>query len=50
MTDDQDAYKQREEEAVRERESRVIVDTIPGLVAIVTAAGEVDVVNHEFVE
>ncbi|HEY1302032.1 MAG TPA: PAS domain-containing protein [Vicinamibacterales bacterium] len=27
-----------------------MVDTIPGLVAILTAAGEVDVVNHELVE
>src|SRR5262249_28793159 len=36
--------------ALRERESRAIVDTIPGLVAILTAAGEVDVVNHELVE
>ena len=34
----------------RERESRLIVDTIPGLVAILTPAGEVDVVNHELVE
>jgi len=38
------------EEALRERESRVIVDTIPGLVAILTAAGDVDVVNHELLE
>jgi PAS domain S-box-containing protein len=28
----------------------VIVDTIPCLVAILTAAGDVDVVNHELVE
>jgi hypothetical protein len=34
----------------RERESRLIVNTIPGLVAILTPAGEVDVVNHELVE
>ena len=33
-----------------ERNSRVLVDSIPGLVAILTAAGEVDVVNHELVE
>jgi PAS domain S-box-containing protein len=39
-----------EDEALRERESRVIVDTIPGLVAILTADGDVDVVNHELVE
>jgi PAS domain S-box-containing protein len=44
------AHTQPEEEALRERESRVIVDTIPGLVAILTATGEVDVVNHELVE
>jgi PAS domain S-box-containing protein len=42
--------RRREEDALRERESRVIVDTIPGLVAILTAAGEVDVVNQELVE
>jgi PAS domain S-box-containing protein len=34
----------------RERESRLITDTIPGLVATLTPAGEVDVVNHELVE
>ena len=41
--------RKRAEEAIREheRESRVIVDTIPGLVAILTPAGEVDVVNRE---
>ena len=39
-------------EALREseRNSRLLVDTIPGLVAILTPAGEVDVVNHELVE
>jgi PAS domain S-box-containing protein len=42
--------RRQAEEAVRERESRAIVDTIPGLVAILTAAGEVDVVNQELVE
>lgn len=50
MAADQDGHTRHEEDAVRERESRVIVDTIPGLVAILTAAGEVDVVNHELVE
>src|ERR1700752_1735783 len=40
----------REALSESERSSRVIVDTIPGLVAIMTAAGEVDVVNHELVE
>jgi PAS domain S-box-containing protein len=34
----------------REREARQIVDTIPGLVAILTPAGEVDAVNSELVE
>jgi PAS domain S-box-containing protein len=34
----------------RERESRVILDTIPGLVAILTTAGEVAVVNNQLVE
>lgn len=50
MAEDRGAGTPREEDALRERESRVIVDTIPGLVAILTAAGEVDVVNHELVE
>ena len=40
----------REALSESERSSRVIVDTIPGLVAILTADGEVDVVNHELVE
>jgi PAS domain S-box-containing protein len=34
----------------RESESRLIVETIPGLVAILTPAGEVDVVNDQLVE
>ena len=33
-----------------ELNSRLLVHTIPGLVAIMTPAGEVDVVNHELVE
>ena len=39
-------------EALREseRRSRLLVDTIPGLVAMLTPSGEVDVVNHELVE
>ena len=39
-------------EALRESEhdSRLLVHTIPGLVAILTPAGEVDVVNDELVE
>ena len=42
----------RAEEALREgeRESRLIVDRIPGLVAALTPAGEVDLVNHQLVE
>ena len=45
------AERLRAEEALREREreSRLIVDTIPGLVAILTPAGEVDVVNNQIV-
>src|SRR5262245_7301158 len=44
--------RQRAEEALREseRESRVLLDTIPGLVATLTPAGEVDAVNDELVE
>jgi PAS domain S-box-containing protein len=44
--------QKRSEEALREgeRESRLIVDTIPGLVAALTPAGEVDLVNHQLVE
>jgi PAS domain S-box-containing protein len=44
--------RKRTEEALREseRESRLIVDTIPGLVAMLTPAGEVDFVNHQLVE
>jgi PAS domain S-box-containing protein len=34
----------------REREARLIVNTIPGLVASLTPAGEVDVVNDQLVE
>ena len=42
----------RAEEALREsgRESQLIVDTIPGLVATLTPAGEVDVVNDQLIE
>jgi len=44
--------QKRSEEALREgeRESRLIVDSIPGLVAALTPAGEVDLVNHQLVE
>ena len=50
VTDIED--RKRGEEALREsgRESRLIVDTIPGLVATLTAAGEVDVVNDQLIE
>jgi PAS domain S-box-containing protein len=33
-----------------ERNSRLVVDSIPGLVALLTAAGEVELVNHQIVE
>ena len=44
--------RKRAEEALREseRESRLIVDTIPGLVAILTPAGEVEFVNRQVLE
>jgi PAS domain S-box-containing protein len=35
---------------LEERESRVIVDTIPGLVATLTTAGDVEVVNDRLIE
>ena len=43
------AERQRTEEALREREreSRLIVDSIPGLVATLTPTGEVEVVNNQ---
>ena len=43
--------QKRAEEALREseRESRLIVNTIPGMVATLTPAGEVDLVNHQLV-
>jgi PAS domain S-box-containing protein len=46
------AERRRAEETLRdsERESGLIVDTIPGLVAILTPGGEVDVVNNQLVE
>ena len=44
--------QRRTEEALREsgREARLIVDTIPGLVATLTAAGEVEVVNDQVID
>jgi len=41
--------RKRAEEALRERdhESRLIVDNIPGLVALLSATGEVEVVNRQ---
>jgi len=43
--------QKRAEEALREseRESRLVVDTIPGLVATLTSAGEVALVNDQLV-
>src|SRR5262245_42160048 len=37
------------EEDFRERESLLVLDTIPGLVAILKPSGEVDAVNNELV-
>ena len=34
----------------RERESRLILDSIPGMVALLTASGEVEVVNPQLIE
>jgi PAS domain S-box-containing protein len=34
----------------RERESRMIVDSIPGMVALLTASGDVEVVNPQLIE
>ncbi len=44
--------QRRAEEALREsgREARLIVDTIPGLVATLTAAGDIEVVNNQVIE
>jgi len=44
--------RKRAEEALREseRETRLIVDSIPGLVATLTPVGEVEVVNPQLVE
>lgn len=46
------AARKRSEDALREREreSRLIVDTIPGLVALLSASGEVEVVNQQILE
>jgi len=46
------AEHRRAEVALREseRESRLIVDNIPGLVALLSAAGEVEVVNRQLLE
>jgi PAS domain S-box-containing protein len=43
--------RRRAEQALREREreSQLILETIPGLVAVLTPSGEVDDVNHELV-
>ena len=44
--------RKRAEDALREseRESRLIVDSIPGLVATFTPAGEVEFVNRQVLE
>jgi PAS domain S-box-containing protein len=44
--------QKRAEDALREseRESRLIVNTIPGLVATMTSAGHLDVVNNRMLE
>ena len=44
--------RRRAEQALREheREAGLILDTIPGLVATLTPAGEVEAVNHELVQ
>ncbi len=46
------AESKRAEEALREteRDSRMIVDSIPGLVAVFTPAGEVEFVNRQVIE
>jgi PAS domain-containing protein len=42
----------RATEALRdsERNSRLVIDSIPGLVAILTAAGELEFVNHQILD
>ena len=46
------AERRRAEEALREaeRESRLIVDNIPGLVALLSATGDIEVVNRRLAE
>jgi len=46
------AERRRTEESLREREreSRLILDSIPGLVALLTATGDVEVVNRQVLE
>ena len=46
------AERWRAEDALREseRESRLIVDSIPGLVAMFTPGGEVELVNRQILE
>jgi PAS domain S-box-containing protein len=46
------AARKRAEEALREsqRESRLIVDNIPGAVALLSATGDVEVVNRQLLE
>ena len=44
--------RRRTEEAIdeRERESRLIMDTIPGMVALLTATGEIEVLNRQLLQ
>ncbi len=46
------AERRRTEEALRERdrESRLIVDSIPGMVALLSATGDIEVVNPQMIE
>jgi PAS domain S-box-containing protein len=46
------AARKRSEDALREREreSRLIVDAIPGLVALLSASGDVEVVNQQILD
>lgn len=46
------AERRRAEEALREkeRESRLILDSTPGLIALLTATGDVEVVNRQLID
>ena len=49
MNEDVDAPRNPSTDEL-ERQSRLIVDSIPGLVALLTASGEVEIVNRQVVE